>query len=152
MAGSASIMTAVQTLLQALSDFDNLDVTQGDFRVLDRGSAPYAVIYPGGLEVLERSDDGRQVLIRWRHYVEVFATFLDDDYSNLVSARAAVVEQLNIYPSLNGLGGITRAFVEGGDDLQFLYPPGGDVPAFVFVRLSHFADELIFYRGQGEFS
>lgn len=144
-------MSGIQTLLQALSTFDKADVTQGDFRVLDRGSAPYAVIYPGGFEVVERADDGREMIVQWRHYVEVFATFLDDDYGNIVNARAAAVNQLNKYPTLNGVTGILQAVVEGGEELQFLYPPGGDVPQFVFVRLSHLAREYVSYEGEGEF-
>lgn len=151
MAGSADIMTRLQTLLQALSEFSDADVTQGDFRVLDQGSAPYAVIYPGGFEVLQRSDSGEEMLIRWRHYVEVFATFLNDSYGNLVSARATVLNCLHSYPQLNGLKGILRAYVESGDDVRYLYPPQGDVPAFVFVRLTHLAEEYVDYGGSGEF-
>lgn len=149
--GSATIQARIQTLIQALSEFADADVTLGDFRVLDRGSAPYAVIYPGGFELLEKADDGSRMFIRWRHYVEVFATFLDDSYANIVSAREAVLNQLNKYPSLNGLNGILRSFVDAGEDLRYLYPPGGDVPAFVFVRLTHLADELTDYVGSGEF-
>jgi hypothetical protein len=150
MAGSATIMSAIQTLIQALSAFDDADVTQGDFLVLDRGSAPYAVIYPGPFQTLWQSDDGGQKLIRWTHYVEVFATFQNDSYANVVSARADVVNQLDQYPSLNGVVGIVNAYVEGGEDLRYLRAPGADVPAFVFVRLRHLADEYIAYTG-GEF-
>lgn len=148
---SATIQARIQDLIQAHADFDDDDVTLGDFRVLDRGSAPYAVIYPGGFETLLRADDGREQVIRWRHYVEVFATFLNDSYSNIVSARAAVIDQLRAYPSLNGLTGVLRAYFESGDDLDFLYPPGGDVPQFVFVRLTHYAEEYVDYAGSGEF-
>jgi hypothetical protein len=151
MSGSADIMTRMQTLLQALATFADADVTQGDFRVLDRGSAPYAVIYPGGFEVLQRSDSGEQMVVRWRHYVEVFATFLNDSYANIVSARAAVLDCLHTYPQLNGLKGILRAYVETGDDLLYLYPPQGEIPAFVFVRLTHYAEEYVDYGGSGEF-
>jgi hypothetical protein len=144
-------MARLQTLLQALSEFADADVTQGNFRILDRGSAPYAVIYPGGFEVIQRSDSGREMVVRWRHYVEVFATFLDDSYSNIEAAREAVLDQLHAYPQLNGLKGILRAYIESGEDLRFLYPPAGDIPAFVFVRLTHLAEEYVNYGGTGEF-
>ena len=75
---NATIRAKLQTLLRALTAFDAADVTLGDFRVLDRGSAPYAVIYPGGFEILERRDDGRVSLIAWRNYLEVFEDFVDD--------------------------------------------------------------------------
>lgn len=152
MSGSASIMTRTQTLLQVLSNFDNADVTQGDFLLLERGSPPYAVIYPGPFEVVRRSDGGAQVVIRWRHYIEVFDKFLDDDYSGIVTARAAVIDQLNKYPQLNGQAGIFNSFVEGGEDIRYLYAPGAETPDFVFVRLIHLADEYVDYSNTGEFN
>lgn len=147
MAGSATIMSAIQTLLQALSTFADADVTQGDYTILSSGSAPYAVILPGGFDVLSVSDDGAEAIIRWRHTVEVIADYRFDDNSGLVSARQAVITQLAKYPTLNDAGGILRARVDGGGDPRYLYPPGGDTPHFILASVEHVSDEHVQYTG-----
>lgn len=148
---NALIRARVQTLLQAMTEFDDADVTLGNFRVLDSGSAPYAVIYPGGFQIIDRVNDGAETLIAWRNYVEIFATFLDDSYENIDSIRQAVIERLLTYPTLNALSGVVAATVSDGDDVRYLYAPQGDVPQFVYVRLTHVTTERVKKYGSGEF-
>jgi hypothetical protein len=148
---SASVQTALQTLIRALASFDDADVTLGNWLVLDRGSAPYAVIYPGPFEIVDVSDDGAVVLIRWQHYIEVFAKWDPDGYASITTARAAVMNQLMIYPSLNGLTGIQRALIRDGSEIRTLYAEDAQQPSFHFVRLTHYADEEIRLSGQGEY-
>lgn len=150
--GDAAIQGRLQTLLQALALFDDEDVTKGDFKVLDRGSPPYAVILPGPFRA-ERAGDWSQVTYVWIHYIEVFERFLDDDYTDFTTARQAVIDQINKNPTLNGLTGVVHALADRGDDLRYLYPEGGaDVPQFVFERIAVTTVEEVVYDGGGEFT
>lgn len=149
----STIQGAIQDLIQALATFDDADVTLGDFRVLGSGSPPYAIILPGSFRGA-RSGDWSQVQFVWRHSVEVWERFAGDDYSAMVTARANVVAQLQAYPTLNGLAGVSLStVVEAGEPL-FLWQRGqarDSVPSFVGSRLVVETVEEVLYAGSGEF-
>ena len=59
------------------------------------------------------------------------------------AARQTVVEQLLAYPGLDDLNGVLAATLSGGDDVRYLYPPQGDMPQFVYTRLTHVTTEEV---------
>jgi hypothetical protein len=148
---SAAIQGRLQTLLQALATFADEDVTLGDWLVLDRGSAPYAVIWPGPFEIVDVSGDGARVRVRWQHNVDVVADWDPDGYTNITAARAAVMTQLLVYPSLNGLTGIQVATLRDGGEIREIYAQDAIQPSFHVVTLIHICDEELRFDGQGEF-
>lgn len=132
----ATIQARVQTLIRAIEEFDDEDVTLGDFKVLDRGSSPYAVILPGPFSQEWLTHDGK-VRITWSVGIDVAERFLNDSYAPIVSARQLVKDQLDQYPKLNGLTGVKRAQVTEGAGLRYLYPRGGgEIPQFVIAPLT----------------
>lgn len=149
----SAIQGYIQALIQADSRFSDADVTLGDFRVLDSGSPPYAVVLPGSIVEARRSGDWSQVQFVWEHTVEIFERFLGDDYTDFVTARQAVVDVLDANPTLGGQNGISNALVARATAPLYLYPEGGaDVPTFVFSRLTVRTVEEVLYSGSGEFA
>jgi len=151
--GDAAIQGYIQTLIRADSNFGTDDVTLGDFRVLDRGSSPYAVVLPGRIVSGQRSGDWSQVQVVWEHPVEVFERFLGDDYADFTTARQAVVDAIGENPTLGGNSEISGAHVSGASDVRYLYPAeGADVPTFVFSRVTVRSVEEVTHDGGGEFA
>jgi hypothetical protein len=148
-----SIQGYIQALIQADALFDAADVTKGDFLVLDRGSAPYAVVLPGRIVSAERSGDWGQVTVVWEHSVEVFEDFDGSDYGDFTSARQAVLDAVGENPTLGGNAEISKAHVSDGTEPRYLYSEdGGDVPVFVFSRVTVRCVEEVSYAGSGEFA
>jgi len=154
MAGDATIQAAIQTLIRALANFADADVTLGDFQVLGRGSDPYAIVVAGPFEAL-RSGDYGQVTYAWTHYVEVWSRFTGDSLSGLVTARQAVVDQINKYPTLNSTANITNSWASASDELMYLWQKGertSALPSFAGFRVTVSTVEEIGYAGSGEFA
>jgi len=149
----ATIQGYIQTLIRATVVFSRPDVTLGDFRVLDRGSAPYAVVLPGRIAGAERSGDWAQVRFVWEHTVEVFERFTGDSYAAFSAARQAVVDAIGQNPSLGGQSEISNAIVGDATAPLYLYRDAGDDnPTFVLSRLAIRSTEDVSYAGSGEFA
>ena len=150
--GDSTIQGYIQTLIQADSSFADADVTLGDFRVLDSGGPPYAVILPGAIVEARRSGDWSQVQFFWEHEVDVFERFLGDSYTSFVTARQTVVDIIARNPTLGGNAGISNTLVTRATAPLYVYPEGGgDVPTFVLSRLTVRTVEEVLYAGSGEF-
>ena len=148
-----AIQGYIQTLIQADSAFSASDVTLGDFKILDRGSAPYAVVLPGRIVSAARSGDWAQVTFVWEHTVEVFERFKGDSYAPFSAARQAVVDVLGANPTLGGNSEISNAYVSDATRPLYLYMAGTtEHPTFVFSRVTVRSTEEISYAGAGEFA
>jgi len=149
----ATIEAAVQTLLQALDNFASADVTRGDWRVLDSGGAPYAVLYPGPFAAAVGGDWGQHV-IDWTVNCEVFERYLDNGTSetSLEATRQAVIDALLSYPTLNGVSGVTLVLPERAEPIQYVYDESGGGPFFVMQRISILVVERTCADGSGEFA
>lgn len=149
---SATIQTKLQVLLREITLLDANDVTLGDWRVMDNASSPWAVIYPGPFEILERPDDGVLTLIRWTHYVDVITFEHGDSYTNITEIRDAVINKLMSNPGLAGLNGVLFSEILGGDNVRYIYEnPTSDYPQFQIVTIAHYTEEWLNLGGQGEF-
>ena len=149
----AVIEAAVQTLLQALGQYGDADVTRGDWRVLDSGSGPYAVVYAGPFDVEEGGDWGQKVYA-WTVYVEVFERYLDNGTSetNLETRVQNTVDQLCAYPTLDGASGVTLAMPVHADELRYVFDEQGGGPHFIMQRIAERVWERVQYAGSGEFA
>jgi hypothetical protein len=150
-----AIQERIQSLIQANAGFVSSSVTLGDFRVMDSGEPPYAVIVPGPFTVTGRGWADKKFV--WTEYIYLIVPFQGDDYTKFNEAREALIEAINPYPSLDGYTDpagftVTQATITEGDDLEFYYPKGGsDQPQFVRQRLTMTVDKDESYGGQGEF-
>jgi hypothetical protein len=150
----STVEAAVQTLLQAVTGtFDRTaDVTRGNFRVLDDGSAPYAVLMPGEFE--KRPYGGaRQEITLWTGYIWLFEKYVDDgtSYTSMEATREAVLDQLEKYPTLNFLTGIVKFRVSSGGEVTEVYDENKNGPFFLMQALKYEANEVTATSG-GEYT
>ena len=152
--GDATIQAVIQTLLQADSNFDDDDVTLGDYRKLSAKADGAAVILPGSFRS-QRSGDHGQVTYFWTHFVEVWAQFTGDSYSTAVTLRQAVVDVIGENPTLDGTTGVTDCTATAGDRPKFLRKPGQaptSKPQWVGFDIKIETTEEVNYDGGGEFA
>jgi len=149
----ATIEAQIQTLIQALGAFDDADVTRGDYRVLDAGSAPYVVLCPGAFSY-RPAGDWAQVAYEWNTVVELFERYVGDgsEYTNLGTDIGTIVQQIAIYPSLDGLANVTRATVEPDGGPIGIYLQESSVPQFLLQRLIVRTHEELVHDGSGEYA
>lgn len=140
---TAELQADIQTLIRTVSGFDSADVTLGDFRCLDNGSPPYAVILPGPFTATEETYSGG-TLYTWTIYVEIITQFQDDSYAPINTARESVITKLNSNPTLGNPGEPIDAMVRSGAELFYTYPAGGaEQPQFVGQRLSVIVEQTV---------
>lgn len=149
----SAIQGYIQTLIRSTATFARADVSLGDFKILDRGSDPYAVVLPGRIVAAERSGDWAQITFIWEHTVEVFARFVGDSYTSFNAARQAVIDAIGASPTLGGNSEISDAYVSDATAPLYLYQQGSrDHPLFVFSRVTVRSTEEVSYAGSGEFA
>jgi len=150
----SAIQGYIQTLIQAVTGFDDDDVTKGDPRVIDSGSPPYAIVWPGTIFEASRSGDWSQVQITWRHAVHVVERLLDDDYGDFCTYRQGVIDAIGQNPTLGGNSEIVNTLVvEASLEFVRARDASPDAPAqFVMSDLTVETTERITYDGDGEFA
>ena len=128
----STIEARIQTLIQALDDFGTADVVRGDYRVLDRGSAPYVVLRPGGFERMPHTFAGGRKT-EWSIVVELFEKYIGDgtEQTNLEGHRQAIIDTADAYPTLNGLSGVHFATLSSGEIPRPVYDADGSGPFFL---------------------
>ncbi len=134
----ATVEAAVQTLIVAMTEFDSDSVSRGDYKILDSGADDLAVLTPGSFTKDETGQAGaRKSLRNWSVLVDLFRKYLDDGttWTNFVATRDALVDQLELYPSLNGTAGVTLVAVEAGSDPSEVYDDDDNGPFFIFQRI-----------------
>ena len=126
------IEARIQTLIQARSAFDDADVTLGDYRVLDRGSAPYVVLRPGEFERVPHTFAGGRKT-EWTVIVELFEKHIGDgtEQTNLETHRQNIIDTADAYPTLNGLSGVHFASLSSGEIPRPVYDEDGSGPFFL---------------------
>src|SRR5437870_9577044 len=149
----AAIEARVQSLLQARTDiFDRTaDVSLSDERVLDAGSAPYAILWPGPFQ--EEHAGAQRVRTTWHVLVELFEKYTADDtaWNNLKATRENVVVELRKWPTLNGLAGVKRTQVVNGADILPVYDENDNGPFFLSQVVELEVDEYSSITG-GEYA
>jgi hypothetical protein len=134
----ATVEAAVQTLIVAMTEFDSASVSRGDYKILDSGADDLAILTPGSFTKDEPGQAGaRKSLRNWSVLVDLFRKYLDDEttWTNFVATRDALVDQLELYPSLNNTAGVTLVGVEAGSDPSEVYDDDDQGPFFIFQRI-----------------
>lgn len=149
-----AIQGYIQDLVQAITGFDDDDVTLGDPKVIDSGSPPYAIVWPGTVHAAGRSGDWSQVQIVWRHPVHVVERLLDDDYADFCGYRQDVIDAIGQNPTLGGNSEIVNTLVIAAslDFVRHRDSPPDAPPQFVLSELVVETIEKITYDGSGEFA
>lgn len=138
-----SVEARTQSIIQALSDFDNADVTRGDFTVLDRGSPPYAVLWFGGGRSIRPASEMTGAPIRWQINIDVYDRYLDDtSVRDLPDTLLNVVLRLVARPALEALSltdaQVIETLVEVLDEVTTLFDREGGGPHLVKGSMRYF--------------
>lgn len=134
----ASVEVAVQTLLQAMTEFADADVSRGDYKILDSGADNLAVLTPGAFIKDEAAQAGaRKSLRNWNVIIDLFRKYLDDGttWTDFEATRDALVDRLELFPSLNGTAGVTLVGVEADSDPAEIFDEDDNGPFFLFQRI-----------------
>lgn len=132
------VEAAVQTLLQAMTEFASADVTRGDYRRLDKGTNNIAVLTPGAFEQDGVGQAGARKSIRnWSVVIDLFRKYVDDGttWTNFEATRDALIVQLEKYPSLDSTAGVTLVTMDAGSDPAEVYDEDDNGPFFLFQRI-----------------
>lgn len=149
----AAIMDKVQEILQGLADFDDADVTVCDWTVLDRGSPPYAVVYPGDWTAEDYAFGGEDaVKFNWIIQVDLYERYLNmvTSYEALETLQGGVLTEFLKYPTLDDLDGVQKARPGSGDEPALYFDREGGGPHFVATTMRIVVEELVDITG-GEY-
>ena len=112
-----SVEDALRTLLQAVTGYSTANVTEGDYRILGTGQTKAMVLQPGAFR-RTNSAPGIQIT-DWTANIELFIPFKDEIStvaSDIRTERAAIIAQLDAYPTLNRTSGVLMGAIESGDE------------------------------------
>ena len=148
MSTTADLMAAIETILLTTKDASDADyfintaavkaVAMGDYQMLDKGVNYAAVLLPGKFG--EEQAGSYYDAFNDDVLIDLFARYSDSagtNWDNFTAFREAVRLKLSIYPTLNGVEGVTRVAVTADED------PGAIVkgknpeasPIFILQRL-----------------
>lgn len=147
----AAIMTKVQEILQGLADFDDADVTVCDWTILDRGSAPYAIIHPGDWTAGDYAFGGEDaVKYDWIIQIDLHEQYLNmaASYAALETLQNKVLAELLKYPTLEDL--VQKCRPSSGDEFALTFDTEGGGPHFVETTIRVRTEELVDITG-GEY-
>lgn len=130
-----TIEAKVLTLLQALAQYADAQVTRGDYSVLDIGYTQYCVIRPGPFEI-NRTGDWGMIGIDWTIYISLYERYTGDgtEFTNLETQRQNVIDMLNANPSLDGTTGVTLVLGRA-PDVSAVYPVDSDTPQYLMQTI-----------------
>lgn len=129
----------MKTLLEGMTEFvSNDDISRGDYRILDSGADNLAVLTPGSFIKDEAGQAGaRKSLRNWSVITDLFRKYLDDGttWTDFEALRDALVDRLELFPSLNGTAGVTLVGLEAGSDPAEVFDEEDNGPFFIFQRI-----------------
>ena len=143
---------ALQTILRALEQYADAQVTRGDYAVLDEGYAQCCVLRPGPVTV-RRSGDWGQVGYDWTIDCTIYERWVGDgtEWTNFQAQRENALDQIGAYPTLDAASGVTRAVAERAGEMGAVYPRDADVPAWLMQTIRVQVHEEVVYS-DGEFT
>lgn len=149
---TSTIQARIKTIAESATGFSKQTVSLGDFKIIDKGKPPYAIITPGPVKIKNTSVGGLKTF-EWTYYIDVIARFLDDSYEPLLVARQAMLDKLLPYQKLNELTGILSFLVTEVGGISYIYPRGNkEVPQFVMQQLTTETVTNTSYAGSGDFA
>ncbi len=150
MSGYDPIEARFLTLLQGLTSvFTNAaQVTRGDWRTLDGGTSPLAVLYPDVIDEGTTWTAGTTEYI-WRIKLDLFERFLNDGTTHISfeQHRDAVLQHMQKYPKLNGLAGIVVVGQMSSTEILEVYDKDGGGPFWLLQTFTWPVTEAITVTG-----
>lgn len=149
-----TVEAALETLLVAMPEFSASTVSRGDYRVLDSGSSDLIVLTPGPFEQDGVGQAGARKSIRlWSILADLFRKYEDDatTWAGFIATRDAVIDNIEKYPTLNNVAGLTLVAMEAPGDPIEVFDEDDNGPFFVFQRIRVAVTERVDLSG-GEYT
>lgn len=111
-----AIEQRLMELLQGIAGYSSANVSRGDTRILAAGKDKNIILHTGGVPQREVVATNRRIRTNWEILIDLhvrFAGELSTSNQFIVDRRQEVLDRLDGYPTLNGLTGVTHAFVVG---------------------------------------
>jgi hypothetical protein len=138
-----AIETALQTILQEMSDFTASDVSLTNYDVLDNGtgSKNKVVLRPGG--IVAAPDTFATGTRTWGILMDLFTIYhADEDWATFKAMRENVITKIEAHFPLDiSTGTVIMTRLESADDPQEVFDKAGAGPFFVMQRLRLTVDE-----------
>ena len=116
----STVEARVQTIIQAMANFADADVTRGDWRNLNQAGGPYCVLSRwqrlafGARRGVKAVSFGAKISKHHTIAIEVFERIMRDGTAWQATTADAVMAELDKYFALNDLGNIVSAGVRRG--------------------------------------
>lgn len=111
------VEAAVQTLIRATSEFEEDEVTLGDWKALSLGLDKVCILEYGGFRSRVESMGGGYTTF-WTVRANLYGRYLDDvgiAHNILRDARQVIINQIRGFPSLNGTADVMFALPLSGN-------------------------------------
>lgn len=109
---------ALKTIIETASGFTSGNVARQDWRILNQGKSPAAILRPGPWTVADMTMKSKAYT--WRCIIEVWVRYINDavPVSGLQTYQSAINALIQKYPTMAGLTGVIEAAVVGGGEMQ----------------------------------
>jgi hypothetical protein len=149
---------ALITILQTLTTYfpEKWQVSDDDVVLTpsgkgSKGTAEYLIVYrPGAMPVARVSDRIKDY--SWEVVLDLFVRYYNykQAWAQFKAVRAAIIDIVNIHPTLNNTHGVRRVYIGAGGSPQYMLAPNADPykpPDFVTQTLSVTVQQLVEYTG-----
>jgi hypothetical protein len=111
-------------------------VTHGDYSTLDKGVGNSLVLVPGAVSTSVKQGGGSSIRT-WNLYGDLFVKFTTESetWENLVTLRSAIINKLEIYPSLDSTSGILKIETSLPEEPWAVMDKQGAGPFFLAQRI-----------------
>lgn len=112
-----TVESGLLTVIQVLSNYDGNNSSRGDYRILGKGNSRNVILNPGSIPSREIIAAPRRVGTIWEIIIELHIPFsgeISTVRNNLRTDRQELLDHIDKYPTLNGVSGVTHAFITSG--------------------------------------
>ena len=104
-------------VIRLLPNYGEANSSQGDYRILASGDARNLVLHPGSILSREVMAAPRRISTLWEIEIELYISFVTDikaTSAQLREDRQEVLDQVDKYPTLDGVPGVVTALIMSG--------------------------------------
>jgi hypothetical protein len=129
------IENAVKTLLLTdTTDFRSVDISQGNYDIIENGAPSHIVLVPGAVGP---EQVGSCTLLRtWDVMIDIFIRYsVDNPWTTFQTVRANVMAKLDAYPTLNNPTTMVVQQLVSAGDVSEVFEKNGEGPFYLLQRL-----------------
>ena len=104
-------------VIQSLDNYNDDNSSQADYRILASGPERCIILHPGSILSRQPMAAPRRISTLWEIELELYIPFTGEiktTAAQLRTDRQEIIDQVDKYPTLNGVSGVTHAIVTSG--------------------------------------